>query len=365
MGYKFITKNIYLTLGISAVLIIGFIFLDWEKDVTKKVAEDVKNACTGSNLQKRQTSKETCYYQEFIKIGEEKGSEEAFETLFALQKIDQSAQGCHLMAHGIGTGSYRNDPDNWQELIRNISSACSYGGPHGVIEEYLQDSGQKMTKEFIPQICGSEPRADCNHIVGHLILVETEADINKAIDLCGVFTDNYQREFCLTGVFMEYQTALNLIVHGYAPESWRNWPARVPELEKTCRSYDGENAVACWKEISHAVIAKFRGEPQKVFDFCNSAQAVEAALECKHHSIGIMAASHRFDLENLKSMCLIPQKNEPDFEGQCYIQLAASTLSTIPDAKDKVEAFCRGLSDEYRNDCLNRLPTLIQTPLND
>lgn len=365
MGYKFIFKNRYLIVGIVAVLILGLFLFIREKDPLSKRAEDVKIACTGPNLQNRQISKETCYYQEFIKIGEEKGSEYAFEILADLQAIDSDAQGCHLMAHGIGTGSYRNDPDNWQELIRNISSACSYGGPHGVIEEYFQDSGQKMTKEFIPQICGSQPRADCNHIVGHLILVETEADIDKGIDLCGAFTDDYQRQFCLTGIFMEYQTAQNLITHGYAPTSWRNWPARVPELEKVCRSYDGENAVACWKEISHAVIAKLRGDPQKVFDFCNSAQIVEGALECKHHSIGIMAASHRFDLENLKSMCLIPQKNEPDFEGQCYLQLVSSTLSTIPDGKDKVESFCRGLSDKYRNDCLNRFPKLMQAPLND
>lgn len=317
-----------------------------------KTALTIFNNCKDSSRSGGSGS-ETCYYKEFISLAEDRGPEFSFKTLFALQQLDNSAIGCHLISHGIGTGSYRKNPGSWQELIRNINSTCSYGAPHGVIEEHLSVSGQRMTEEFIPQICGLQPRADCNHIVGHLVLVETEADVDKALELCDVFKDNIQNEFCLTGVFMEYQTAINLIVHGYAPESWKNWPARVPELEKMCRSYGGKNAVACWEEIVHAALVKFKNDPERIFNFCDSAPIADAATKCRRHSIGIMATATNFDLESMKPICKIKQSVNPGFEADCYIQLIASAMSTLPNFGEQASRFCNGLNKEFVGNCLN------------
>lgn len=317
-----------------------------------QVALTIFNNCKDSS-KSGGAGTETCYYKEFMSLAEDKGPEFSFKILTALQQMDNSAIGCHLISHGIGTGSYRKTPGNWQELIRTINSTCSYGAPHGVIEEYLSASGQRMTKELIPQICGPQPRADCNHIVGHLVLVETEADVDKALELCEVFKDDRQNEFCLTGVFMEYQTAINLIIHGFAPESWKNWPARVPELEKMCRSYDSKKAIACWKEIVHAALIKFKNDPGKIFGFCDLAPIADAAIECRRHSIGIMATAKKFDLGSMKPICKIKQSVNPDFEADCYVQLVASAMSTLPDFGEQAYRFCNGLDDKFAGKCSN------------
>lgn len=73
-----------------------------------------------------------------------------------------------------------------------------------------------------------------------------------------------------------------------------------------------------------------------------------------------MAAGKNFDLENVKSMCLIPQKNEIDFEGACYAQLASSAISTTPTAADSVRKFCQGLETQYQSVCLARISTPIK-----
>lgn len=359
MMYILKNKNILILIGIVLVAVAGYFVFGTLNSDPETLAKELKSSCDSKNT-------EQCYYQEFRKAGKDKGAKYSFEILAALQEIDSDAQGCHLLAHGIGSGAYERDPKNWQELINTINPSCSYGAPHGVIENYLASSpDRRLTKELIPQICGPTPRADCNHIIGHLTLVETRANVDEALSLCGVFTDDRQREFCLTGVFMEYQTALNLIEHGYAPRSWLNWPSRVPELEKMCREQTGENAVACWKEIVHAALAKFHNDPQKIFDFCNTAQVAQGAKECKEHSIGIIAAGAHFDLDNIKSMCQIPQKNEPNFERECYLHLVSSTLSTIPQAKDKVNAYCRSLNTKYLADCLSRASSSIRYISND
>jgi hypothetical protein len=301
--------------------------------------------------------KEACYYKEFQKAGRAEGAQYSFEILTALQSIDADAIGCHLIAHGIGGGSYDRDPSSWQDLISSISPACTYGAIHGVMEKYVGSLPEKhFTKELVPLLCGSNPRADCNHIVGHLLLVETNADIPEALDMCDVLQGNErQLQFCNTGVFMEYQTALNLIEHNLAPESWLDWPKRLPELEKTCRSYSGIRGISCWKEIAHAAVVKFAHNPGSVLNFCNTAHIRQGAIECKHHSIGILAAAYNFDLDKISSMCRIPQKNEVDFESACYTQLVSSTLSTNPKAKEKVDAFCESLSDNFRPECIRQV----------
>ena len=278
--------------------------------------------------------------------------------MFGLQKKDSDAIGCHFIAHGIGSGTYRKNPNDWQNQITKINSACSYGAPMGVIELYVASLGDgSLSKEFAPTLCGANPRADCNHMVGHLILVDSsvKGNISKAIDICTVFKDATQRNFCQTGVFMENVTALGLIDHGYADKSYLNWPERVDGLEKLCRSYKGEEAAACWEEIVHAAIVKFNNDPKKTFDFCNSSQSEDGAKRCKRHSIGIIGASKNFNLTLLKPMCSIPQKNDPDFEKQCYPALVSSALSTIPDGVPEAISFCNSLEGEFQPSCFSMI----------
>ncbi|TSC78040.1 MAG: Uncharacterized protein G01um101424_174 [Parcubacteria group bacterium Gr01-1014_24] len=323
-------------------------------DSIENTATTIYNYCLeNASLSK---GKENCYAEEFKKLGEQKGDVFSFKVLDNLQKIDPDAIGCHLIAHGIGTGSYKREPNNWRILIQNINSSCSYGAPHGVLESYINNLPDKSLKrDVIPTICGEAPRADCNHIIGHLLLVQTDADVGKALDLCEVFTDTRQNDFCISGVFMEYQTALNLVAHDLVPESWLNWPPRLGELEKLCRSYDGKYAEGCWEEIVHVALVKFHNDPKTIFDFCSTAQVSNGAKRCKRHSIGIIGASRNFNLVSLKSICSIPQKDDPNFEKECYPALISSALSTIPSALPEAISFCESLDIEFKQSCLSMI----------
>lgn len=356
-------NNIYLIVIVGLSIVLFFIFFlpsDFnspkpEKTVVQE-ASDVFDACI-KDPDKASLGKENCYAAELERVAKENGPNYAFETLFALQGIDPNAIGCHFIAHGIGYGSYDRSPEKWQEYINTFNQACSYGGIHGVIEKYVSSlPGGELTDEIIPRLCGSNPRADCNHIVGHLVLVETKTNIDEALKLCDLLSGQIQKDFCFTGVFMEYQTAVNLIKHGLAPESWLNWPARVDELEEVCRSYGkSKYAEACWEEIVHAALVKFSDDPKEIFSFCDSAPLVDASIKCRRHSIGIMAASINFDLEKLKPACKIEQVGNSSFEGDCYVQLAASAMSTNQNLAPKVESFCLSLNSEFKDSCLTQV----------
>lgn len=322
-----------------------------ENRATQNAALAARDYCQDSANQR--TGKEDCYAKKFQEIAEAAGPEFSFKILDNLQRADPKAIGCHLIAHGIGLGSYKREPNNWRTLIQNMNPSCSYGAIHGVLESYIGSLPDKsLKKEIIPTICGKAPRADCNHIVGHLLLVQTDADVGRALDLCEVFASPMQNNFCISGVFMEYQTALNLVAHELVPESWLNWPPRLGELEKLCRSYDDKYAEGCWEEIVHVALVVFRNDPKKIFDFCGTAQVPEGVKKCRRHSIGIIGASRNFNLADLKNVC-IPQKDDLDFERECYPTLVSSALSTIPSAVPESVAFCGILQDEFQPACFS------------
>jgi hypothetical protein len=356
-------KDIAYIAGGVAILLVSYYLgiFDLNKPELLSVSEAAKAAFEACGPEKggKGISKETCYSKELEKIAVAGGYEYAFDVLFELQDKDKDARGCHFIAHGIGYGSYDRNPESWQEQINVINQACTYGAVHGTIEKYTSTlPGQRLTREIIPTLCGDSPRADCNHIVGHLILVETRGDIDVALDLCKIFISERQKDFCYTGVFMEFQTANNLINHGLAPLSWLNWPARVEELEQTCRSYEGAAAVACWEEIVHAALAKFGNNAEQIFGFCDSAPIDLAAIRCRRHSIGIMATAKDFDLPAMQGICKIKQEDNPDFEGDCYVQLVSSAMSTLPEFGSKARAFCHGLEEEFKARCLGQVQSI-------
>ncbi len=353
------TKLKYI-LEIALVLIVAvFIFHNAHFTSTQSSAKSIMSECASS---KQFGNTETCYSTKFHDLAFKSGYDYSFKTLGDLQKIDPSAIGCHLIAHGIGRGSYDRDPNSWQMLIRNISSSCNYGAIHGILEGHIESlPDHSLTKEIVPTICGEHPRADCNHIVGHLILVETEGNVDKALNLCSVFNDNTQRDFCDTGVFMEYQTALNLVEHGIVPKAWLDWSNRLPGLEKICRSYDGYKAEACWQEIVHVALVKFNNDPAKIFAYCDTAQVSAGAQKCKRHSIGIMGAAKNFDLFALKSMCSIPQKNDPSFQNECYPDLVSSALSTVPEMLPQAVSFCSSLEEKFKPSCFSMIGYIAQS----
>lgn len=318
-------------------------------------AKRIAAACSNEN--RGSESKETCYSNEFQTFAASVGPQKAFETLFKVQKIDEDATGCHFIGHGIGYGTYERSPDTWQEDFRSINKACTYGAMHGILEMAVQALPDGLTFDILPTICGENPPGDCNHIVGHLTLLETRGDIPQALELCTALSGERQREFCHTGVFMENITAVNLVEHGYVDRSYLNWPARVPELTRLCEEQTGNAHVACWKEMAHALDAKY-SPPADVFETCDTAREADARRSCKTHAIGIMAAGVNFSMQKAQSMCELPQHNDA-FQRQCYLQLVASSLSTSKEKAPEVIEYCAELPNEHRTGCLHMAQSIL------
>lgn len=340
------TITLLLLVGIGAAAIL-FV------DARTTTADDIVTACAEGDHKK-----EICYSEQFGSYAKDNGPVAAFRMLRRVQEIDPDAIGCHFIAHGIGYGTFAQDPDNWQENFKNIDQACTYGAMHGILERHIARLPEGITQENIGSFCGADPRADCNHIIGHLTLLETSNAIPAALALCTGLAPGRQTDFCYTGVFMERVTAFNLINHGFVDESYLDWKRRLPQIRATCHEYDGAAAEACWSEMVHALVVAEDSRPAAVFAGCDrDAPSAEAARACKLHGIGVMLTSDRFgsSLARGAEMCQASGQST-DFAALCQEHIVNSFLATKPHALAEAVTYCDGRSpNAIRNACFGAI----------
>ncbi len=350
----FLQKNRAVTarLGILLTLLVVFGFLQFRSYVSfgehAGDARTIFRTCSSD----QGSDRENCYSKAFEGFAREHGSVEAFRVLLTLQTIDPSSVGCHFIAHGIGYGTYQRDPMGWQEDFRNISQECTYGAMHGVLELAIADLPGGLTKEMLPQICGENPRGDCNHIVGHLALVETGASIPDALKLCEALRSG-QYEECASGVFMEYETATNLVAHGLADTTYFNWKARLPQLKKLCNIQASMDQVPCWEMLAYVITDAFNQDPEASFSACAEAPTNEAHEKCLSRSVGILVTYPGIGTQERLHICSL----FPGDEKTCFSYVVNTLTAAFQKDSGDLAGFCTALPPSEKPElCTNLLP---------
>ncbi len=354
-----------LIISISSIFTFIFISFSLNENQDNQDIYSIFTKCSQKYQSTLTDSREYCYSSEFKKISAKYGSTNAFEKLEELKKIDSTALGCHWIAHGIGTGEYLKDPNNWRQNLTKINQTCNYGAQHGIVEAYIGTLPEgKITKENIISVCGDNPINDCNHIVGHVVLVSFGGDVDEALNTCKVFTETLQNHYCNQGVFMENITAVNLIDHKIVTEKYLDWSARLDEIEQMCKKYTDPVAMACWEEITHASVQKYLNQPSKVFELCDKSSSVVGRDKCKTHAIGIFTANYGYDLNKVSNLCKLKQKSDLEFEQNCYANIVGSTLSTVPEKLAQSVDFCDSLAiSTFASKCFAMIYTMSNSGL--
>lgn len=359
------TYILYFIFILFIALITFFISLQLGKKTPTLSLEQIITKCASKTQSTLTDSKEYCYSAEFKNISAKYGSQFAFAKLEELKKLDPSALGCHWIAHGIGMGTYIKNSQNWRQELSSISQTCNYGAQHGIVESYISTLPEgKITDQNILTICGDKPINDCNHVVGHIVLVTYSGDIDQSLEICQMFKDSLQNHYCNQGVFMENITALNLIDHKIVSEDYLNWSSRFDQIKQMCKKYSDPPAMACWEESTHAAVQKYQNEFSKVLEWCDEAPSVEGRDKCKIHAIGIITATNNYQLANISRLCRIPQKSDPDFESNCYSNIVGSMLSTVPEKLNDAVDFCASLANsDFVSNCISMIYTVSNSEL--
>ncbi len=326
-----------------------------------ELAKKIKGACETEKIPEGYDPI-ICYANEFESVALKFGPEFSFKVLDSLKEIDRTATNCHFIVHGIGWGTYKRSPDDIRNLTASMGAACAYGAVHGLLEQYIAAlPDEKLTKGAIKDICGDGPPLACVHGIGHIILVEVKDNLDEAVELCSAFQHPEHYQMCLNGAYMEHMIAGGLASEGLVPYSRRYyWYKHIDEFEELCRSLEGRRATACWTEITHATSIKFKNDPKKMFDFCNTAQSIEATKRCRLHSLNDLVITRRYNLSLIKHACTIKQQDDPTFEEECYRYLVAIKLSYYPtkESADIID-YCLSLDKKFHNSCLSKISELL------
>lgn len=114
---------------------------------------------------------------------------------------------CHPLVHEIGHFAIQKYQD-FNKAMSYQNDVCGSGYMHGVIEQYLGDSGD--INAIKDTICPPDS-GKCFHALGHGFMFSNENNLPASLALCDTYKDQNQAINCYDGVFMENYATLQKV----------------------------------------------------------------------------------------------------------------------------------------------------------
>lgn len=284
-----------------------------------------------------------------------------------IQLLDTRTLDCHVIVHALIRQYVKDNPGSWDMYASQVDPyACNYGFIHGIAEaRSLVDKSFVLNAKTVPLLCKefSEKmntqnlEQTCAHIMGHVLLVEKDGSIPKAISICDDTPKPMQRE-CFAGIFMENFTRNNLVAHGIA--EYIPWDdAAVAAQEKICRSYSGEHAFSCWQEISHMYNNRTPEQPEKVYTQCNTAKEETFINGCYIHGANTLAQWKDADKAYLARLCS-PYMNDQVMYPSCLNTLLRSLIYADTSLTKRAMLLCEVAPKMHEKTCYSILTNALK-----
>lgn len=174
-------------------------------DAGAAAARDFRR-CDGLGWQE----KRECYEADLAPIAASRGPKFALAVLTQLTTLDEQVRvAAHSYAHAIGVAAY----DAHHDLVRTFPDCdviYQSGCYHGVIQAYFMHSGSSDSAT-VRAACAPWAqenvygwlRFQCSHGLGHGLTMLVDHDLPEALLKCDYLTDDWDRDSCYGGAFME------------------------------------------------------------------------------------------------------------------------------------------------------------------
>jgi hypothetical protein len=330
-------------LSITAFLLTIFVPL-LTKKITASHSEKIIHQCS------EEVRWEICYADHLSETVSYKGG--YFPYLLSLiQESDYKTNNCHWIAHNIGQKYAINNPTEPFRILKiNKTDLCGGGLIHGVFEGIrVSDPTFRMVPANIIRLCDEIPITQnsheyCYHVIGHLALVESKAQVNAALGVCQQLPIETQYS-CFTGVFMESTQGYNLASHNLPlPPIW------TPEVIRTelirCNNYAREIQTACWEEAAHMLVTNSEASTEKTFNNCLRAPTIESQQACVTHASELIMITPQVADSEIKDLCSPLHNNEIAYTDciTSVIDLATSSIYK----KIRIPQLCESVPESLR-----------------
>lgn len=123
---------------------------------------------------------------------------------------------CHPVVHAIGRETFRSK-NNLHEAFAACDQTCHSGCYHGSVERFLRGESIYAEGNRHPSIAELKQKAatacdpnialrfrfQCLHGLGHALMFFSRYNLNQSLEICDALADDWNRNSCYGGVFME------------------------------------------------------------------------------------------------------------------------------------------------------------------
>jgi mono/diheme cytochrome c family protein len=273
-----------------------------------------------------------CWRQAFGNLSAKEGPKVALETFEKDLSNPVVEAGCHPMAHTIGAAALLYYKGDVGKAFAAGNAACGSGYYHGLLEWKLAGVSSKNVASVARTVCNApEIRANgfiyyqCNHGLGHGLMLYTLYDLPGALKLCHQLATNFDQISCTGGVFMENQQSSygltsewlrkdNLLypctivaevdkLYCYLLVTSQILPRVAYDWKKTadwCRKSDANFVGICFQSYGRDASGVAREDPAKIRGFC--AQAGSGERECLFGAVRDILNNNSTDLRG-RELC--------------------------------------------------------------
>lgn len=291
---------------------------------------------------------------------------------------------CHQESHNIGRIAYQLFGS---EAFTHGSSVCHSGYYHGMIEQFFQEEGNDQFPQKTDEICSnfktSFSRFECLHGIGHGIMAYLDYDLPLAIDECQTLKDDYSKESCYGGVFME-----NIVVaegKGAKTGHVTKWVSDDPyfpcsgieqeeRLQMQCyliqtarmldlNDYDFERIIPicsnapenmrniCFQSLGRDAAGQVLRNPQKILSICRKTPE-NYFNDCLKGSLFVIIEFWGERMEDQPhGLCkLLDETSEKEY---CYQLLGNRLTGVLGENPERIKQVCNYSEPEYVNTCMS------------
>lgn len=294
------------------------------------------------------------FYQELVVRS---GTKAAFQELRVAYASDPSVRSqCHPLTHVIGRTS--------AEKFQTVSAAyaegdefCWSGYYHGVMEAMLIRLGDDAVSK-LNDICADIRRDkpfsfdhyNCVHGLGHGVMLINGHELFKSLENCDQLSDNWERQSCYGGVYMEN------IMASINPDHTTKYVLADQPLYP-CTDVAEKYKQQCYSmQTSHALTV-LKGDFKQVFTLCGSIEPSYKAT-C-YQSLGRDASGQSVsDQTKTRETCMLGS----NFEAQSNcVSGAVKDFISYHHSDTQANALCESLEPALSTICYSDAKSYYQT----
>ncbi len=290
-----------------------------------------------------------CFQERYQGLVRGSGVEAAFTELKDEYEENELVQAqCHQLTHVIGRAALDLHGDLASTYNRG-DNFCWSGYYHGAMEAIVAKIGPDEILEEANTICAdmrkNQERSfyhyNCVHGLGHGFMNIHQNELFESLETCDTLKDDWERESCYSGVFMENVMAQSNPSH----------PSKYLKAEEPlypCTDLETKYKHECYKMQTSYALQTQNYDFTKVFDLCAGVED-DYRPTC-YQSVGRDASSQgTADVDKTRDICMLGDDYEA--RSNCVIGVVRDFISYYSDDTQAKE-YCESLDADLREVCL-------------